>query len=130
MRDFLKRRAIKGIAPAMLLRMLSVLLIALAMLAAPLTMREGMAMAAETPGAASHHEAAGGGHCDEQSAPGQETSGKAMAGDCCIVTCVAVVVPAGAPGLPAYHRLVERPGSDADRLGTLSEIATPPPRLA
>lgn len=130
MRDFLKLCRNNGIAPAMLLRMLSVMLIALAMLAAPLTMRESMAMAA-APAAAPHHDAQPmPNHCDEQGSPEQGKSGKAMGGNCCIATCVAVIVPAGAAELPAYQRPAGRPTSDADRRGTLAETATPPPRPA
>ncbi len=116
----------------MLPRMLSVMLIALAMLAAPLTMRQSMAMAA-VPAASQHHvatEMAAGNHCDQQGSSDQDQSGKAAGGNCCIATCVAVVVPAGAADLPAFHSLAPRPGSDARRLSYLGEIATPPPRRA
>ena len=112
----------------MLSRMLSVMLIALAMLSAPLTMREGAAMAA--PAAAMHHgePAAMPDHCEEQGSP--DKPAKAMGDNCCVATCVAVVVPAGTAELPAYHPLVRRPTSDSARLGVLAEIATPPPRTA
>lgn len=114
----------------MFLRILSVMLIALAMLAAPLTMGDGAAMA--SPPATAHHRDASAmsGHCDEQPAPDQDKSHKATGSNCCVATCVAVVTPAGAAELAAYHPLTERPTSDADRLGTLAEIATPPPRPA
>lgn len=114
----------------MFLRVLSVMLIALAMLAAPLAMGDGAAMASSP--AASHHGDASAmpGHCDEQPAGNQDKSHKAMGGNCCVATCVAVVAPMGAAELPAFHPRTERPTSDADRLGTLAEIATPPPRLA
>lgn len=114
----------------MLLRMLSIMLIALAILAAPLTMSEGAAMAAPAPAAAMHHgdAAAMPAHCDEQGTPDKPT--KEMGDNCCVATCVAVVAPAGAGELPAYHPLVRRPSSDSDRLGILAEIATPPPRTA
>lgn len=116
----------------MLPRMLSVMLIALAMLAAPLTMREGMAMAS-APAAemAMHHgeTTAMPGHCDEPEDGQQNQAHKATGGNCCVATCVAVVVPASEAELPAYHPLTRRPSSDADRIGILVEIATPPPRL-
>jgi hypothetical protein len=55
-----------------------------------------------------------------------------MAADksCCAAMCIAVVVPAGEPGLTQYHGLRERPASDQHRRGFLGEIATPPPRSA
>jgi putative hemolysin len=114
----------------MLPRLLSIMLIALAMLAAPLTMSEGTAMAAPAPAAAPHHGEAAPmpAHCDEQGSP--DTPAKAMGDNCCVATCVAVVAPAGAGDLPAYHPLVRRPTSDSARLGILAEIATPPPRTA
>ena len=113
----------------MFLRIFPVLLIAAAMLAAPLTMREGMAMAA-TP--AAHHSDAAPmpGHCEDRGASKQGGTHKAGGGNCCIATCVAVVAPAGSAELPAFHPPMLRPASDAHRLGTLAEIATPPPRLA
>jgi len=113
-----------------MLRMLSIMLIALAMLAAPLTMGEGMATAPAPAAAAMHlgEMSAMPGHCEEQGTP--DKPAKAMGDNCCVATCVAVVVPAGAGDLPAYHPLVRRPTSDSVRLGILAEIATPPPRTA
>jgi hypothetical protein len=124
----LKRHSNNGIAVTMYLRFFSVLLIAIAMLAAPLTMRDGMAMAAAAP--APHHGDAAQipGHCADRGAPKQDLSHMARGDNCCIATCVAVMTPVGSPTLPQVYSLVLRLVSDADRVGTLAEIATPPPR--
>jgi hypothetical protein len=113
----------------MFLRIFSVLLIATAMLAAPLTMRDGMAMAAAP---AAHHADAAEmpSHCDDRGTSKHDQTHKARGDNCCIATCVAVMAPMGSETLVDVHPLVLRPASDADRIGTLAEIATPPPRPA
>lgn len=123
------------------------LLLALAMIAAPLGMPAMAQMTVAEPatqsrhgemagrgegsqgsGHAQHGGKAAGGHCDEQQTPDHQ--GKAADKSCCVAMCVAVVVPAAAAELPAHHAVRERPASDLDPRGFLGEVATPPPRLA
>ena len=109
----------------MLLRRLFALLIGLAMTVAPL----GMAEMSQAAVPAMHHGGkAAAGHCDEQQAPSHH--GKAADKSCCAAMCIAIVVPSGVGGVPAYHASRQRPASDIDRRGYLGEIATPPPRAA
>jgi len=115
----------QSINDAMTFRRLFALLLALTMAFAPL----GMPAMAETAIPASHHGAmAGPEHCDHQPQP----DGHHQAADkgCCAAMCIAVVVPAGFAQQAIYHASRERPVSDEDRRGFLSEIATPPPKLA
>ena len=110
----------------MLLQRLLALLFVVAMTFAPI----GHAAMADAATPASHHgQIAGAAHCDRQSQPDRHHH---MAADksCCAAMCIAVVVPAGEPGLTQYHGLRERPASDQHRRGFLGEIATPPPRIA
>lgn len=115
-------------AGVMFHRLIALLLLAVAMTLAPLGMP---AMAEASPPAAAHHGAmASEAHCDEQSRPAGDNHGQADGKNCCAAMCVAVVLPSGAAGLPAYHGPSERPAPDRFRLGYLGEIATPPPKRA
>lgn len=109
----------------MLLRFCSALLIALAMLAAPLTVQRGTAQPASTGSAMAMP-----GHCEPTNDEGKGPSHKATGGSCCVATCAAPGLAAIGVGVPRPSRNPGRPTSDADRLGTLSEIATPPPKRA
>ena len=112
----------KGIAAGVMFRRLfALLLLAVALTAAPLGM-PAMA-AAMSPHAAMASPA----HCDEQQQPAHH---QATDKSCCAAMCVAVVAPSGPARLPAYHGPSGRPAPDRVRLGYLGDIATPPPRGA
>lgn len=111
----------------MSLRSLTAMLIALAMLFAPLALQSGAAMAMAP---ADHHsQMSKGGHCDGQS-PQRQDSG-APDKSCCAAMCTAVAV---APALSIEpHALapnVDRPRLDLFHHSFLAELPTPPPRLA
>ena len=112
-------------------RLLSSLLVAIAMLVAPLGMPAMAKGTVRMPAAAAAHhgQMAGKGHCDEQQPqPGHPV--KAADKNCCAAMCHAMVVPPGMAELPAFHAPRERFAPDRFRPGYLSEIATPPPRTA
>ena len=108
-------------------RPLYMMLLALAMLLAPLAVPSGAAMAMAP---ANHHsQTMDGGHCGEQ--PAKSHDGKAMDMSCCAAMCAAAAI------FPAIHNephalasMVERPGQELFRYSFLAELPTPPPRLA
>lgn len=112
----------------MSLRPLYMMLLALAMLLAPLAVQSGAAMAMAP---ADHHSMmTNGGHCGEQ--PAKSHDGKAMDKSCCAAMCAtaAAIVPALHTEPHALASTVERPGLDLFRHSFLAELPTPPPRLA
>jgi len=113
----------------MRLRLLCLTLIALAMALAPLAMPVGEVMAAQNGTMAGHHQAMGNaGHCPEAPKPSHHQQAEKS---CCVAGCMALAalpVPVDEPALHTATR--ERPAPDHFRRGYLSEIATPPPRLA
>ncbi len=102
------------------------ILIAAAMLFAPFAMQSG-AMAAMP---SDHHsQMTEKGHCEGQS--GTDDDSKPADKPCCAAMCTAVAVPA--PGLGTeriFAPLPAHPLAANFYQGFLSEIATPPPRLA
>ena len=112
----------------MSLRPLYVMLLALAMLLAPLALQSGAAMAMAPAG--HHSQMMNGGHCGEQ--PAKSHDGKAMDKSCCAAMCAAAaaIVPAIHNGPHALASTVKRPGLDLFRHSFLAELPTPPPRLA
>lgn len=122
-----RKASLHYVAP-MSLRLLFAMLIAVAMLFAPLAMQSGAAMAM-APAPDHHAQMMEGGHCGGQ--PATHHDGKAMDKSCCAAMCAAVAI---APALRVEpHALapeVERPGLDLFRRSFLAELPTPPPRFA
>lgn len=123
----LKNSNFRGIWPRVSIRPLFAMLIAFAMLFAPLVLQSGAAMAMAP---ADHHaQMMQTGHCGEQ--PAKSHDGKAMDKSCCAAMCAAVAV---APSVQAEpHALVpsvERPALDQFQRSYLAELPTPPPRRA
>lgn len=111
----------------MRIRLLFAMLLAVAMSFAPLAMAGEQAMAA----APAHHAEmdAGAAHCPDQS--GQDEPDQPDGKPCCAAGCTAAATLPAAMAEPAVlpkPRL--RPSAAQFHRGTLSEIATPPPRLA
>ena len=99
------------------------LFIALSLLLGPLAMDR--AMAAVPVG---QTQMADDGHC-QPADKGQP--GKAMAKPCCAAMCAtAAIVPEASASEPLFGRLPATPASASFHRGVLSEISTPPPRLA
>lgn len=126
-RTLLKIRLLRGIWPSVSLRPLFAILIAIAMLFAPLAMPAGSAMAAMPAGHSA--QMMGKGHCGEQPAKGQD--GKAADKNCCVAMCApAVVAPSAQVEPQIYHRTINRPASQHQGRNFLAELPTPPPRRA
>ena len=109
-----------------MLRRLNLVLAAVAMLIAPLSMQSGMAMAAMPM---NHREMAQTGHCGDQDSGDEDKSG-AMT-QCCIAMCSAVA-PIGTASLESmvYHAPMLVSFSPAEHRGFLAKLPTPPPRAA
>ena len=109
------------------LRPFFAILIAFAMLFAPLAMQTGGAMAM----APTDHQSQmmDKGHCSDQPASGKDSK---MAGkSCCVAMCMAVAVSPVSPVEPlAFERVVDRPSLVQFRHSYLAKLATPPPRRA
>jgi hypothetical protein len=123
----LKVRAGTRIWPGVSLRPLFAVMIACAMLFAPLVMQSGSAMAAMP----SDHQSQmiGKDHCEGQ--PTNDRDSKSAEKPCCAAMCAAVAIAAGSPVEPAvFARAVERPAVEQFRHGFLAKLPTPPPRLA
>lgn len=106
-------------------RLWSTLLVALALLAAPMAMASG-AMA-NTPHAAPHAAASSSAHCagDEMPIPDGQPEHLSCAAACAALP--ALPPPSGAAPAPVSARLVAAP--DATLLGFEPEGETPPPRM-
>lgn len=107
-------------------RLLLAMLIAFAMLVAPLSVPGGSAMAMAP---ADHHgEMMGGGHCDEQ--PSGDDRNQTAGQSCCVTMCAAVAAASGAVLEPyLFSHSTGRPAPARFRHGFLAELPTPPPRL-
>ena len=111
----------------MSLRSLFSVLLAVAMLFAPVGLFGGAAMAM-APG--SHHQAAEmeRGHCDEQPAPAEDNQPDEQ--PCCAAMCTAIAVsPAGPSGQLAAPASLLRPSPPSANHGFLAKLPTPPPRF-
>lgn len=108
------------------LRSIFAILIALAMLFAPVAMPMGaMAMAP----ANEHSQMMASEHCRDQTSSDRDIkeSGKS----CCVAMCAAVAVaPASSLEPQVFARAVDRPSLIQFIHGYLAELATPPPRRA
>ena len=110
------------------LRPLFVMLIAFAMLFAPLAVQSGRAMAM-TPAADHHAQMMESGHCGEQ--PAKSHHDKSDDKSCCVAMCTAIAVAPVAPTEPhALAASTERPSLVQFDHSFLAELPTPPPRLA
>jgi len=111
----------------MMLRPIFAILIAAAMLFAPLAMQSGSAMAMVP---ADHHsQMIESGHCGEQPAKGDH--GKSTEKSCCVAMCAAVAVAPTVSFEPhALASSTERPSLAQFHHSFLAELPTPPPRLA
>lgn len=108
-------------------RPLSALLIALAMLFAPLAMAGG-GMMAKAPAPDHHAQMQAEGHCGDEPA---ESQGKADDGACCVAACTGLALePAIAAEPPLAAATARRPSPDSLRRSFLAKLPTPPPRLA
>ena len=118
-------RSARRIFRGMSLRPFFAILIAFAMLFAPLAMQTGIAMAM----APADHQSQmmDQGHCSDQ--PAEGTDGKTMAKSCCVAMCTAVAVAAPSLVEPlAFGRVLDRPSLDRCHHSYLAKLATPPPR--
>ena len=108
-------------------RPLSAILIAFAMLFAPLAMQSGGAMAMAP---ADHHsQMMEKGHCGDQPMPVKH--GKSMGKSCCVAMCTAIAVAPTVSVEPmAFARMIERPSLEQSVHGYLAKLPTPPPRRA
>lgn len=108
------------------LRPIFTLIIAVAMLFAPLAMQSGSAMAAMPD---HHGQMTEKGHCGEQ--PAKSTDSKSEGKSCCVATCTAIAIAPIAPVEPlAFLRSVDRPSLEQFGPSFLAKLPTPPPRFA
>ena len=123
----LKRRPIARIWPPVTATRLFAMLIAFAMLFAPLALQSGAAMAMAP---ADHHaQMMETGHCGDQ--PAKSPDGKKMDKSCCVAMCAAVAVVPAVQGEPhALAPSVDLPVLDQFQRSYLAELPTPPPRRA
>ena len=123
----LKIRTFTHIWRSVSLRPLFAILIAFAMLFAPLAMETGSAMAMAPADHQSQMMEKG--HCGDQPAKGKD--GKTMDKSCCVAMCTAVAVTAVSPVEPlAFARIADLPSLDQFHHSYLAKLATPPPRRA
>ena len=109
-----------------MLRRLHLILAALAMLVAPLTMQSGMAVAAMPM---DHREMAQAGHCGDEESSGEGEPG-AMT-QCCVAMCSAVAPSGAAPLEPVTYQAPFLFGlRSIEHRAFLAKLPTPPPRLA
>ena len=109
------------------LRPLFAILIAFAMLFAPLATQSGSAMAM---GPADHQsQMMNQGHCSDQPTGGKDS--KMPGKSCCVTMCTAVAVAPVSPVEPlAFGGVADRPALDQFYRSYLAKLATPPPRRA
>lgn len=124
------RLYILGFAPISALvnaRAIFSILIAVAMLFAPLAMQSGAAMAMAPT---DHHaQMMGKGHCDKSSSSDKDTSKAGKS--CCVAMCAAVAVtPAASIEPHAYARVSPSVTPQDFQFGYFGELPTPPPRVA
>lgn len=125
-RPRLKLAALSSIWPGVSLRALFAMMIAVAMLFAPLAMQTGSAMAMAP---ADHHaQMTENGHCGGQPAEGDQD--KSPDKSCCVAMCAAVAVTPTTTVEPhGFSKPIERPALDQFEGSFLAELPTPPPRL-
>lgn len=111
----------------MLVHRIFAILIAVALVFAPLAIQSGAAMAMAP---ADHHgQMAGADHCGTKPEP--NAGHKAPDNDCCVAMCVATaVIPTGLAVPPQFAALVLSPSPAPVGHGFLAELPTPPPRFS
>lgn len=120
----LQTRRLATIFHGMILSRLFALLIALSLLFGPLAMNQAMAVAPAT----SHSQMTEGKHCQTA---GKGKTDKAMPKPCCAAMCAtAAVLPQTSASAPLFDRVLASSAPARSHRGVLSEIATPPPRVA
>ena len=110
-------------------RLISSILIAVAMLLAPLAMQSGAAMAM-APG---DHQAQmmSAGHCDSKPTDAQDEDHGKAAKNCCVAMCAAAAIePAAAIGPQIFGPTLRSAAVQDFRFGYFGELPTPPPRSA
>jgi len=109
------------------LRPFFAILIAAAMLFAPLAMQSGSAMAAMP---ADHHGlTTDESHCADQ--PANDAEDKSTGQSCCVAMCTAIAVAPLTSSAPmAFAQIVEQPGLYRVGFGFVAKLPTPPPRRA
>jgi len=123
----LKTLAVWRISRPVSIPRLFAILVAVAMLFAPVAMQSGSAMAAMP---SDHHsEMTSSGHCGGQ--PAKHDGQQRPDMPCCAAMCAPSVLPtqAGSELLP-FASLAAVPDAPAFPRGVLSEISTPPPRVS
>lgn len=125
MGKWLKKPKFKAIWPRMGIRPLFAILIAAAMLFAPLVAGSGTAMAS-VPG--DHHgQAMTSDHCAQ---PEEGDADKASDKPCCVAMCAATVIALPTEFEPqVFGRQAVRPALVTSDHSFLAELPTPPPRL-
>lgn len=122
----LKRRCHEPIWPLVSIRSLFAILIAAAMLFAPLATQDGSAMAMAPAAQAQVIEK---GHCQEQPAKGSDHNPASKS--CCVAMCASLAIALAAPVQPfAYARSADQPAIEQFGRSFLAELPTPPPRRA
>ena len=117
-----------SIGRRMTLRRLSAMMIAVAMLVAPVGLASGSAMAM-VPASDHHAQAMDSGHCDDEPTPTNE--GQSDEQPCCAAMCTAIAMAAAGPVEPlAPAASPDRPSRFGPGHSFLAELPTPPPRLA
>ena len=112
----------------MSLRQLSALMIAVAMLFAPIGIFSGAAMAM-APASDHHPQMTESGHCEER--PIKDGSGKSDDKSSCAAMCMAIAIAPTTPTEPLDPTIsTERPALIQFRHSFLAELPTPPPRHA
>ena len=122
----LKRRRQARIWPSVSLRPLFAMLIAFAMLFAPLVTAGGSAMAMAP---SDHHaQMMKTGHCGEQPV---KKGGVVGAKSCCVAMCAAIAITSDVVVEPhQYAQVAERPSLAESPHSFLARLPTPPPRAA
>lgn len=122
------QKASEAYAAPMRLRPLFVMLIAFAMLFAPLALQSGAAMAM-APATDHHAQMMNSGHCGEQ--PAKDHHGKTVDKSCCAAMCTAIAIAPTPMSEPqVFASSIERPSLIQFNHSFLAELPTPPPRLA
>lgn len=126
-RPRLKLRRRRSIWTPVSLRPLFAMLIAFAMLFAPVALQSGAAMAMAP--ADRHAQMMGAGHCGKQ--PAKSQPGKMVDKACCAAMCTAVAVTPSVTLEPQVFAVdSRRPSPNQFHRSYLAELPTPPPRLA
>ena len=104
------------------------MMIAIAMMFAPVGLASGSAMAM-APTAEHHAQMMDSGHCDEQPVPSNDSQSDEQ--PCCAAMCTAIAVAPAGPAEPLTPGASpDRPSPSGPGHSFLAELPTPPPRFA